>query len=860
LISAVTRLSSATLVLSAVLAVLAGPATARAAAPALTPSVVGEAPVAGGVFRFPQAVAFSPGGGAVFVADQYSGVVQSFAPDGTPRAMFGGRATRREPGRLGTVGGVATDKDGRVYVLDSENDRVQVYAAAGTLITSWGDSTLFDLSTNPSSVTAGISASGLAVTQPARGAAPVVYVADQGKNRVDRFTLDPATLDPTGPPVISDPALGLLHPQGIALDPAASRVYVADDDNDRVVVLAPDTLALLAQVGSHGTGPGQFQNPYDVAVDALDQLYVGDNLNNRVDVFDAPTLAFRGIFGGFGRIVGGFSIVRSVGALADDPRGGVDVADTANNRIQALDAAGNVLAAWGIAGRGPGYVTRPGGVAFTPDGGVAVADSFDHRIERFAADGAYAGQLGLISPFNGFATAGSAPGQFDTPRGVAYDPSGNAWVADTANDRVVEESPSGAVLATFPASAPASATADGAGNVFVADTGSGDVLRISPPAAPVVVRSGLTAPVAIAPDGAGGVYVADTSRVLTPDGSTVAPPPPAGAWDHPSGLAYDRGSDTLYVAERRPGTADGARVVRRNAGAWDTVATEGTGAAQVIEPGGLAVSPDGATLAVADTGNNRVVRFDAAGHTPPALPQLSVSVTPITGGMVTSDPLGIACATDCAQHMSQGARVTLTARAATGLVLAGWTGGCAPAGTAPTCTITMAGAQSAGATFALAPPPAAPAAPAPAPPAAAPARTPPVRILSVRVVPSRLHLSRRRDGGRPARRATRARVTVRTTRPASLTVIVEAGRPGVRRGSACVAPPRSGRRGRPCTRFVPRRGIRTVSAPGGVGRFVLTPAAGGVRLAPGRYRLAVTALDRSGNRVGPARASFVVVR
>jgi len=46
-------------------------------------------------------------------------------------------------------------------------------------------------------------------------------------------------------------------------------------------------------------------------------------------------------------------IVRSVGALAEVPGGGVDAADTANNRIQAFDAAGNVVAAWGLAGRAP---------------------------------------------------------------------------------------------------------------------------------------------------------------------------------------------------------------------------------------------------------------------------------------------------------------------------------------------------------------------------------------------------------------------------------------------------------------------------------------------------------------------------
>ena len=833
---------------------------AAAAAPALTPSVVGETPVAGGVFRFPQAVAFSPGGATVYVADQYSGVVQAFGRDGTPRGTFGARAIRREPGRLGTVGGVATDKDGRVYVLDSENDRVQVFTPGGALIAAWGDSSIFDLSTNPNSVTAGISASGIAVAQAAPGAAPVVYVADQGRNRVGRFTLDPSTLQPAGAPVFSDPALGLLHPQGVALDPAATRVYVADDDNDRVVVLTPDTLAFVAQVGSHGTGPGQFQNPYDVAVDGAGQLYVGDNLNNRVDVFDAATLGFKATFGQFGRLVGGFSIVRSVGGLADDPRGGVDVADTANNRIQALDAAGDLLAAWGIAGRGAGYVTRPGGVAFTPGGGIAAADTFDHRIERFSPDGAFAGQLGLISQFNGFATAGSAPGQFNTPRGVAYDAAGDAWIADTGNNRVQEESPAGAVLATFAASAPQGIAVDRIGNVFVANTGAGNVLRIAPgAAAPTVVRSGLTQPAAVAPDGAGGVYVADAASVVAPDGSAVASPDAPAPWDHPSGLAYDAATDALYVAEDRPGTADGARIVRRVAGLWDPapLATEGTGAAQVIDPGGLALSADGGTLAVADTGNDRVLRFDVPGRTPGPLPELTVRVAPLTGGMVTSLPLGIACATDCAQHYSAGSQVTLTAQPAVGLALAGWTGACAPAGTAPTCTVTMAGAQSAAATFAAPPPPAVAPAPAPAPPRP----VPPVRITSVAIVPSRLHRARAARRGRAAQRATRARVTVRTTRAASLTILVQAGRPGARRGSQCVAASRAARRrGRACTRFVTLRGTRTVAAPRGVGRFVLAPARQGRALAPGRYRLAVSALDAAGNRVGPKVASFTVIR
>ena len=324
----------------------------------LTPSVIGEPPQGGGVFRFPQAVAVSPGGGTVWVADQYSGVVQAFDAGGAPRTTVGARATRGEAGRFGVIGGLATDRSGHLYVLDSENDRVQVVSAADShFISSFGDSTVFDLIAGNPATGAGISASGIAVFQAGPGAAPVVYVADQGNDRVARFVLDPTTLTPSGGPLFSGSDVSLAAPQGLPLDPGGTRLYVADDDHHRVVVLDPATLAPIATLGSFGTGPGQLPNPYDVAVDDHDpaQLYVADNLNGRVDVFDAASLGFPGTFGhpGYGPGVRNMEIVRSVGALAEVPGGGVDAADTANNRIQAFDAAGNVVAAWGLARRAP---------------------------------------------------------------------------------------------------------------------------------------------------------------------------------------------------------------------------------------------------------------------------------------------------------------------------------------------------------------------------------------------------------------------------------------------------------------------------------------------------------------------------
>lgn len=862
-------LGALTLVALAVLMLF--PAPGRAAGPALTASVVGEAPNGGGVFRFPQAVAFSPDGTEAFVGDQYSGQVQAFGRDGSFRLAIGARAARGEAGRLGVVGGVATDRAGHVYVLDAENDRVQVFAAAdGRYLSSFGDPSVFHLLAGNPATGSGISASGIAVSQPTASAAPVVYVADQGNDRVARFTLDPGTLKPRGAPTFSDPSLGLSYPQGLAVNADGSRLYVADDDNHRVVVLDPATLGLIAQVGSLGTGPGQFQNPYDVAVDARNpsQLYVADNLNGQVDVFDAASLAFVTAFGrpAYGPGTGNFEIVRAVGAVGDDPLGGVAAADTANNRVQVLDAAGNVVSAWGIAGRGPGYVTRPGGAAFAPDGSVAVADSFDQRVERFDPDGSYGRQFGQISASTGYTTQGPGSGQFSLPFDVDYDSAGNLWVADTGNNRVQELGPDGAVRYTSPAgqlAGPRSVAGGADGSVYVADTGHGAVVQIAADGTVTPVLTGLKNPSAVAWNGT-TLFAADATRVLEgPSGTPVAPPADEAAWDRPTGVAA-AADGSLYVSEQRPGTPGGARVLRgtrtaTRSVAWDTIASEGRGLGQVIEPANLSVSPSGSTLLVADTGNNRVVRLDAPGVAVPQTQPITVTIDQITRGIVTSDVPGIACVTDCQQSFGPGRAVTLTAQPVTGSVFNGWGGACAAAAQAPTCTLTTGTAQTASASFAVAPPPPPVAPPAPPPP---PPPPPPVVITGVKIAPRVVHRARPADRHkhRAARRATKAQVTVTLSRPGSLVVGLQQGRPGRRQGSACRAPSSANRKGRRCTRYAVLPVTRTLATVRDTHVFHVSPALRSPALPPGSYRLSVVAVDTSGDRVGPRTVFFQVAR
>jgi DNA-binding beta-propeller fold protein YncE len=620
--------------------------------PYLDVHVLGKDPQGHGVFRFPQAVAFSPGGSYVWVADQHSALVQKFDRQGAWQAEIGGYADRGQLGRLGVIGGVATDRNGHLFVLDSENDRVQVFRSDnGAWLGGFGSTGKqageFDLGANTG-------AGGIALLQQTSADAPIVYVADQLNHRIQRFTLNQlSTLDASGPVLpagtrsspeqnfVPVPAADLVwgtkgdcsatgcagtadryllnFPQGVAVaahdDPAGKRnVYVADDDNHRVVEYTPDG-TYLRQVGTFGTGVAQFRFPYDVGVDSKDYLYVADNNNHRVQKFNASDLGFLGLWGGFGSAPGNLEFTRALAALADDPRGGVYVADTANNRVQGFDDAGGQTASWGIAGRGPGYVTRPGGVAVDGAGNVYVADTWNHRIEKLAADGAYLGQFGYVSARSGFAAPNTGNGQFNFPEQVALDTAGNLWITDSGNNRVQVLTPSGVWLATFGGLAggngpgqfndPHGIAVDAGGDVYVADTLNDRIQRRDAATgawSAVALDRALVDPAAVAVGPGRALFVADRTHVFQVlDGKATEIAPPDGDFDRPGALWFDGAN--LYVSD----TGNG-RVVRRRAdtGSWETMGAEGLGVGSFVNPAGLTTDPQGNSLYVADQYDNRV--------------------------------------------------------------------------------------------------------------------------------------------------------------------------------------------------------------------------------------------------------------
>ncbi len=86
-------------------------------------------------FNMPAGVGLGPGG-EVFVADGYGNfLVHKFSPAGELLRTWGQQGTG--PGEFGTVHNLAVDQDGRVYVCDRSNDRIQVFDSEGQFLTQW---------------------------------------------------------------------------------------------------------------------------------------------------------------------------------------------------------------------------------------------------------------------------------------------------------------------------------------------------------------------------------------------------------------------------------------------------------------------------------------------------------------------------------------------------------------------------------------------------------------------------------------------------------------------------------------------------------------------------------------------------
>lgn len=184
--------------------------------------------------------------GDVYCSDEFESVISVFDPNGIqtfPEFDPDGEYIDRwgqKGSALGTLNGpagLAFDANDDLYIVDSLNNRVQVFSKDGEFSRAWGRG----------GRGAGEFDRPWGMTIDAEGA---VYVADWGNHRVQKFGPDGEYLMSFGglDGGLDAGAGSLDHPSGVAVD-SDGDVYVTDWGNRRVAIFEPNGEVLAALYG-----------------------------------------------------------------------------------------------------------------------------------------------------------------------------------------------------------------------------------------------------------------------------------------------------------------------------------------------------------------------------------------------------------------------------------------------------------------------------------------------------------------------------------------------------------------------------------------------------------------------------------
>jgi sugar lactone lactonase YvrE len=534
--------------------------------------------------------------------------------------------------------GIALDAAGNLFVADAGNNRVTVYFTPFA---------------------------GGQVTQPANTAANLFIgqsvASGSACNQGGAATVSTLCFEVGGAPFGS---------AGVAVD-AVGDLFVADSGNDRALEYTGPFGAKDVNPSSANLvfpGNAQVSVPDGIAVDGAGDLYVAWNHGNEIlayeDAVDGPNTQPNFTIGPGEGDPSSSSLSKPAG-LAIDAASNLYAADIGNSRVlefnegssftttQASRELGQPDLAHGAINRVDGFgLDAPGGVAIGTAGAqtaVYVADTTNNRV---------LGWIGPSSPASGAADIVLGQGDFisskpnagaaesaatlSAPQGAATDSSGNLFVADSGNNRVLEFAAPSAACSPYPCvdSAPAilvfgtcgnfkesgcppnavsasslfdpSAVAfDHAGDLFISDSGNSRVLEFNPPfiGAPAAIRvfgqsgdfsthecngggpSALTlcAPGAITADGAGDLFVADTENNRALEFATPFP-------DSPQASVVFGQSGSFTSIEANLGGVSGATLDAPAAVALDSLGD----------------------LYIGDSGNSRVLEFAAPYNGAPA--------------------------------------------------------------------------------------------------------------------------------------------------------------------------------------------------------------------------------------------------
>jgi uncharacterized protein (TIGR03663 family) len=258
---------------------------AKGQKPLIPVAVWGGAGTGDGQFNNPRNVAIGPDG-SVYVADGGNHRIQKFSSEGEfitawghMCRMFEGRAGCQEAdgaGGLYDPWGLAVDGDGFVYVADTWNHRIQKFDGDGQFVTMWGTHGVQEQATEGAGLFWGPRA--VAVGPQGR-----IYVTDTGNKRVQLFMPDGQFVSQWGGKGLQEGKLD--EPVGLAIAEDGS-TYVADTWNQRIQLFDAQQYHVLTWEVDSWYGQSLENKPY-LALDAGNRVYATDPEGYRILVFDS---------------------------------------------------------------------------------------------------------------------------------------------------------------------------------------------------------------------------------------------------------------------------------------------------------------------------------------------------------------------------------------------------------------------------------------------------------------------------------------------------------------------------------------------------------------------------------------------
>ena len=200
-----------------------------------------------------------------------------------------------------------------------------------------------------------------------------------------------------------------------------------------------------------------FNGPSGLVFDASGNLWVADQQNNRVLIFEPPFSNGKAaslVIGQVDFVSSGISTTQTglngPFGLGFDSSGNLWVSDSGNNRVLMFKPPFSTGMAASLVIGQTDFVSHvsattqtglngPFGLGFDSSGNLWVADAFNNRVLMFKPPFSNGKAASLVIGQTDFVSSGSATTQtgLSEPSGLVFDASGGLWVADAFNDRVL---------------------------------------------------------------------------------------------------------------------------------------------------------------------------------------------------------------------------------------------------------------------------------------------------------------------------------------------------------------------------------------------------------------------------------------